>query len=380
MWVEPKLIAEIEFGGWTDDGLIRFGSFKGLRDDLTLQDIDASLPFLDQVDDASSDRGEALDDTPSRLADELPPAADIRPAPELDLPEELASVKISSPDRIVYPDMGISKLGVATYYAQIGRWMLPHIVGRPVSLLRCPGGVGQTCFFQKRAPQGLSESVERIELPTTEGQRMFLVVHDLVGLLALVQFGVLEFHVSNARTDKFERPDRIVIDLDPDEQLPFSKTAEAALEIREWLAEAGLVSFLKTTGGKGLHIVIPIRRRHEWQETKRFSQKLGTLFEQRAPKKFTTNTSKQARRGRILLDTARNTRGATSVAVYSTRAKRNASVSVPISWTELDAIDSSGAMSLQAVIDRLVASNEDPWAALQEVEQSLTKQVWKRLS
>lgn len=210
---------------------------------------------------------------------------------------------------------------------------------------------------------------------------MFLVVHDLVGLLALIQFGVLEFHVSNARVDKFDRPDRLVFDLDPDEKLPFSRTVSAAIEIREWLADVGLQSFLKTTGGKGLHIVVPIRRRHGWDETKKLSRQVASMFEGRSPKRYTTNPSKNARRGRILIDSMRNTRGATSVAAFSTRAKRRASVSVPIAWNELEYIARSDSMSLQAVIGRLAQMDEtsDPWAEIDALDQGLTKRVWKQL-
>lgn len=379
MWVEPQLVAEIEFGGWTGDGVIRFGAFRGLRDDLNLEDMDFSLPSMPAAHepsrvDVGHSTSHAVDDNTM-----VAPHGDVNVDPLLALPEELASVKLSSPDRVVYPEMGITKLGVATFFAQVGRWMLPHLAGRPVSLLRCPGGVGQTCFFQKRAPLGLHDSVERIELPTSEGKRMFLVVHDLVGLLALIQFGVLEFHVSGAKADRFDRPDRLVLDLDPDEGLPWSKTKAAAFEIRDWLQTAGLESFLKTTGGKGLHIVVPIRRRHAWEETKRFSRQMAALFEGRAPKRFTTNSSKHARRGKILLDVLRNTRGATSVAAYSTRAKPNASVSVPISWKELDLIASSDSMSLQAVIRRLAHQEYDPWDKIDEVDQGITKQAWKLL-
>ena len=154
----------------------------------------------------------------------------------------------------------------------------------------------------------------------------------------------------------------------------------AAIEIRDWLADAGLVSFLKTTGGKGLHLVVPIRRRHEWEETKRFSRQLAAMFEGRFPKRFTTNPSKSARRGKILLDSMRNTRGATSVAAFSTRAKRRASVSVPIAWSEIEFIASSDSLSLQAVIGRLAQMDTDPWAEIDEIEQSITKQVWKHLN
>lgn len=368
VWVTPTLIAEIEFGGWTNDGMLRFGSFKGLREDMQLTELDSSLPAENEPIEVQAT---------SVSATRRP--ADVRVEPRLELPAELASVRLSNPDRLVYPDMGITKLGVATYYAQVGPWMLPHVLGRPVSLFRCPGGVSQTCFFQKRAPQGLHESVEQIELPASEGQKIFLVVHDVVGLLSLVQFGVLEFHTSSGRTDKFDKPDRLVIDIDPDEFLPWSKTKAATVEIRDWLAEAGLVSFLKTTGGKGLHIVIPVRRRHSWEEVKRFSRQLATMFEKRYPKRFTANASKSARRDKILIDSMRNSRGATAVAAYSTRAKETASVSVPISWDELQGLDSSDSMTLQGVMSRLAVQDKDPWEEIDSVEQSITKRVWKLL-
>ena len=371
MWVEPKLIAEIEFGGWTGDGLIRFGSFRGLREDVRVDELDSTLP------PSKSDTGELPSEQITSPTFAKP--EDVRANAQLEMPEELSQVRLSSPDRVVYPDMGITKLGVAIYYAQVGRWMLREIIGRPVSLLRCPGGVAETCFFQKRAPQGLHESVERIELPTSDGTKMYMVVHDLVGLLSLVQFGVLEFHVSGARADKFGKPDRLVIDLDPDEGLPFAQTKQAAIEIRDWLSDAGLASFLKTTGGKGLHVVVPIRRRHAWEETKKFCVAIAEMFERKSPKKYTTNPSKRARRGKILIDALRNTRGATSVAAYSTRAKKSASVSVPIPWTELEGLPSSDGMSLQAVLTRLADQADDPWAQIDEVEQSVTKKVWSRL-
>lgn len=376
VWVEPKLIAEIEFRGWTGDGIIRHASFRGLREDLDAADLDPTLP----PDVSAQEGAHAEHGKRTEVHTPISAVQDVRAIPEIPLPRELATVRITSPDRVVYPDMGITKLGVATYYAQVGHWMLPEIEGRPVSLLRCPGGVSQTCFFQKRAPQGLHESVERIELPTSEGGKLFLVVRDLVGLLALVQFGVLEFHVSGARVDRFDRPDRIVFDLDPDMGLAWSKTVQAAKEVRAWLSQAGLQSFLKTTGGKGLHIVVPLRRRHSWQDVRKFTRYVAAMFERLSPSRFTTNPSKQARKGRILLDAGRNTRGATTVAAYSTRANSKAAVSVPIAWEELDSIPSSDSMSLQAVLIRLARQDTNPWAEIGKVQQSLTKRAWDLLA
>lgn len=386
LWVEPELVVEIEFAGWTREGLVRFGSFRGIREDLTDADLDSTLPGEQAFGDTTVN-GEDTDATPAKSHAsshagshvDVGPVADVRVDPRIELPEELSSVRLTSPDRIVYPDMGITKLGVATFYAQAGKWMLPHVVGRPVSLLRCPNGVADTCFFQKRAPQGLHDSVERLELPGNEGGHAFLVVHDLVGLLSLVQFGVLEFHVSGARFDRFDRPDRLVFDLDPDQGLPFEHTVSAARELRTWLHGAGLESFLKTTGGKGLHIVVPIRRRHTWGDVRKFTTQVAADFERRHPRRFTSNPSRRARRGRILIDALRNTRGATTVAAFSTRARATASVSVPIAWEELDGLTGSDSMSLQAVLGRLAAMENDPWSEIGNIEQGLTRKAWNRL-
>ena len=397
-WVQPKLIAEIEFAGQTDDGLLRFGSFRGLREDLNPEDLnsdniykskpDESNPIDKERDRQSGTRNVAANASfsdappiqhhPSIGATDSP--SDVHPHPDLEVPSELGRVRLSSPNRVVYPDMEITKLGVATYYAQIGGWMLPHVQGRPLSLLRCPDGVTETCFFQKRAPKGVDSSVEVVAHPAKSGSRPAMVIHDLVGLLSLIQFGALEFHVSGARVDRIERPDRMVFDLDPDEQLDFSMTIRAAVEFRDWLISAGLESFVKTTGGKGLHVVVPIRRRHTWEEVKDFTSRVGTRFAKLFPTRFTTSPSKKVRRGKILIDTLRNARDATAVAAYSTRARPQASVSVPVTWQELDHLASSDSMSLQSVMNRLAKQSADPWRDINAVQQSITKRCWAKLN
>ncbi len=347
IWVDPKIIAEVEFGGWTDEELIRFGSFKGLREEMQLADLELYTG--------------APQTSPSiPVETELAPAQDVQVEPRLPIPEELGQIKISSPTRIVYPDMGITKLGLAMYYAQVGNFMLEHIAGRPISLLRCPGGFGDTCFFQKRAPQGLSDAVERVELPTHDGVSTFLVVNDLVGLLSLIQFGAMEIHVSNARANTYDKPDRMVFDLDPDADLPWKAIQSAARDVRARLEAEGYDCWLKTTGGKGLHVMVPVGTECSWDESKDVSKRLATSLAKEFPKRFTTNVSKRARRGKIYLDVNRNTRGASTIAVFSTRAKRNAPVSVPIDWDELDSFSGSDRMSLQAAMSRL-ADVGDPW-------------------
>lgn len=347
LWVTPQTIVEIEFGGWTGDGLIRFGSFKGIREDIQLEDLRRNL---ERTKPAS----------PLTSAAVVSPQQDVRVEPALPIPAELEEVSLSSPSRLVYPDMGISKLGLATYYAQVGAMMLPYIAGRPLSLLRCPGGIAQTCFFQKRAPQGLSERVTRVELPTGEGVRTFLVVEDVVGLLSLVQFNAMEFHVSNASAATYDRPDVMIIDLDPDPSLPWQRVHSAAVRVRDWLRDAGFEGRVKTSGGCGVHVVTHLKSPVTWKELKIVSTQCARELAGKFPQRFTSNVSKAARRGRIYLDVLRNVRGACTIAAYSTRAKRNAPVSFPVAWEELGNLPSSDSLSLQGVMARLAKSG-DAW-------------------
>ncbi len=362
-WIRPELVVEVEFGGWTDDGVIRFGSYRGLRDDVSIADIVAPSRDVVNHDDGSP----ATDDRDSGFR------------PTLDLPPELSQIRLTHPDRIVYPEQGITKLGVAAYYAQVAAWMLPHIAGRPLSLLHCPKGCQEPCFFQKRAPKGLHESVERVQLPSREGDKIYLMVHDVVGLLSLVQFSVLEFHVWGARGDQPLKPDRMVFDLDPDTSLPWSRVVAAAWEVRELLESLGLTSFVKTTGGKGLHVVVPIQRRHEWAEIKRFSRLVASRIEGQSPGRFTTNSSKSARGGKVYLDFLRNTRGATAIAPYSTRARPEATVSVPVGWEELEVLQSGTAYHVRNLGRRLANLSADPWSQLSKTRQSITKAVLRKL-
>jgi bifunctional non-homologous end joining protein LigD len=357
-WLRPELVVDVEFGGWTDDGLVRFGSYRGLRDDLAADEIEKA-PLATTVDQPQHRRGPI--------------------ARQLTLPAELSQLRLTHADRMVYPELGVTKLGVATYYAQVASWMLPHIAGRPMSLLRCPKGCQEPCFFQKRAPTGLHESVERVQLPSSEGDKIYLVIHDLLGLLSLVQFSVLEFHIWGARHDLPLRPDRIVFDLDPDEAVAWPQVTGAARRLREVLESLGLTSFVKTTGGKGLHVVVPLRRRHEWSEVKQFSAQVAATLVAQSPGRFTSNPSKAARRGKIYIDFLRNTRGATAIAPYSTRARPTAPVSLPISWDELDVLPGADAYNLHNVVRRLENLTEDPWAGICQIQQSLNKTALKKL-
>lgn len=373
-FVEPQLIAHVEFGGWTDDGKLRHARYRGLREDLTAVDLATAespptgeQPAAPATEASSAAAPPAVDGQGAELATRTAAAK-----------SALAAARITSPARVVYPESQLTKYDVASYYAHAAAWMLPHVAGRPLSLVRCPRGLQHRCFFQKHAMKGLSDSVLRVPVPTLAGQEENLAVRDAAGLLALVQFGVLELHVWGARLDDLERPDRMVLDLDPHPDLKWHRTVAAAFRIRKRLEQLGLRSLVKTTGGRGLHVVVPLRRRHTWQEVHDVSQRFCSQLAAESPREFTVDFAKSARGGKILLDYLRNTRGATSVAAYSTRARRGSPVSVPVSWEELESLQ-AGAFTIAAVRQRMETLPADPWDQIDAIHQWITKAACKRL-
>jgi bifunctional non-homologous end joining protein LigD len=286
---------------------------------------------------------------------------------------------MTNPDRVLYEEQGITKRDLAEYYAQVADWMLPHVAGRPLALVRCPSGMAGECFYQKHPPQGLPEAVGRIPVREKDEVATYLVIDDLQGLVSLVQFGALEIHVRGSRGDDLERPDRMVFDLDPDPAVPWKKVVDAAFLLRDTLAELGLVSFVKTTGGKGLHVVAPLARRQNWEEVKRFSKAVAELLTSVAPDRFVANMSKQARRGKIFVDYLRNDHGATAVVAYSTRAHHDAPVSMPVAWDELRSLSGPREFTVENVPQRLARQRRDPWRDLSRVRQSITAASKRKL-
>lgn len=330
-WVKPALVAEVELRGWTSDGLLRHASFKGLRED--------------------KDPSEVVRET-------MPPSGSGGSSPALAL---------THPDRVFWPDIGLTKQGLAEYYAEIADWILPHIVKRPLALVRCPSGTDQACFFQKHSWRGMSGSVHRQAMGGDE----VLFVEDLDGLQALVQSGVLEVHPWGATLRAIEKPDRITMDLDPDEDVPWTALIEAALEVRERMRHVGLESFVKTTGGKGLHVVVPLKPKASWDEAKAFAQALAESMAGDSPDRYVATMAKRARKGRIFIDYLRNGRGATAVAAYSTRARPGAPVSTPLAWSELSASIRPNHFTVDNLPTRLAHLKADPWADLSEIDQVL---------
>ena len=325
-FVTPLHVAEVEFRAWTADGHLRHATFRGLREDKPAKEIVAE-----------------------------------RPAP--DLPEARRRVRLTHPERIYWPDTKTTKADLADYYAQVWPRIAPHVTGRALSLLRAPTGIEGQKFFQKHPWKGMARQIRQLPDPKDKEQ-MLIAMDDLDGLLALVQGAVLEIHPWGSRIGAWERPDRIVMDLDPGEGVGWDRLVEGALTVRTHLADAGLVPFVKTSGGKGLHVCCACPQKATWAKTKAFCQGIAVKMAKEEPDLYVATVAKAKRHGRILIDYLRNQRGQTAVAPWSTRARPGAPVSMPLAWEELDP-----AVPLQFTIldatDRLALP--DPWADFAKV-------------
>ncbi len=354
-WTRPALVAELRYAGWTDDKVLRHAAFLGLRED--------------------KDAAEIVRETG---APDPPAAAAAKPvsAPRArDGSTQFAGVRLSNPDRVLYPEAGITKLDLVRYYAEIADWALPQLAHRPLSLLRCPTGLGGESFFQKHAGAGMPKALRRIEI---DGET-HLAIEDLAGLIALVQLGVLEIHPWGSTVDHIEEPDRITFDLDPDTGLPWPQIAAAALEIRDVLLGFGLVSFAKSTGGKGLHVVAPLTPKLGWPQIKSFTKRVADRLAAQHPERYTTNQAKRARQGRIYIDYLRNGRGATAIGAYSSRARPGAPVGIPLFWSEVEEAVRAEGFTIVTVPARLAALKSDPWAEIGKVRQTIAADVWRKL-
>lgn len=332
-WVESRLVCEVTFRGWTADDQLRHASFKTLRSDVR----------------------------PDEVVREKAAAAP-KPRKRKPLAE---TVTLTHPDRVLWPDVGLTKEGLAEYYAEVADRILPHVVDRPLSLLRCPDGLG-SCFYQKHAWAGLDERYIRL----VDGEKA-VVIEDRDGLRSLVQASVLEIHPWGATASDPDRPDRLVFDLDPGEGIGWSDLVAGALAVRERMSASGLSSFVKTTGGKGLHVVVPIEPKAGWDEAKAFAQRVASEMAKDAPDSFVATVSKKARDGRIYVDYLRNQRGATAVAAFSTRARPGAPVSVPVDWDELPSLGSGARFGFASVTGRLAVLKRDPWAGFERAARPL---------
>lgn len=340
-YVRPELVAEVDFRAWTAEANLRHASFRGLRED---------KPVAEIVQEEAKPK----------------PAA-----------RSKAFAKLTHPDRIYWPDAGVTKEGLAEYYSEVWRWIAPHIVGRPLALVRCPEGIGGQCFFQKHAWQGISRAIRQRPDPQ-EPDASLLLVEGLDGLIGLVQAGVLEVHPWSAALTNLERPDQIVIDLDPGEGVGWPEVITAATEVRERLDGLGLAGFVKTSGGKGLHVNVPLRPAAGWTAVKAFAKALADAMAADSPDRYVATVAKAKRRGRILIDYLRNARGATAVAPYSTRARAGAPVSMPLGWGELGPEIGPAYFTVANSANRLANLDADPWGDFRAAAAPLPKSRGRR--
>lgn len=338
-FVEPKLIAEIAFAEWTHEGILRHASFQGLRIDKSAKEV---------------------------VREEAAPAEPSLPAPGL--PEE---VKLTNPDRLLYEDPAITKKQIAEYYAAVAEYMLPHIRERPLMIVRCPEGMKKTCFHQKHAMPGMHKAIKLVEIEESDEMKQTLYVDDVAGLVALAQMSALEIHTWGAHIDKVEKPDLLVFDLDPDENLELARLKDAAIAVRDILLELNLKSFVKTTGGKGLHVVAPIARTLSWDKAKAMTAFIADEMVRRDPNKYLATMTKAKRAGKIFVDYFRNGRGATFVAPYSTRARPGATVAMPLTWDELPSLEATNMYTIANAPARMRAIGVDPWAELLTIKQAV---------
>lgn len=340
VWVTPKLVAQIAYTEKTSDGRLRHPSFLGLRDDKPAEEV--TLMARDEKDEAT----------------------------------ELCGVRLTHPGRVMYPGQGATKQQVAEYYFENAERILKYLKGRPLSLVRCPAGREDECFFQKHHGASVPKELNSIKIMEKDGKTArYLMIDDVKGLVAAAQIGALELHVWGARADRVERPERVVFDLDPADGVSFSAVRDAAVELRDVLKAAGLESFPLLTGGKGVHVVVPIERRREWQDVKTFAKGLAQKLAGASPARYIAKSSKSARKDKIFVDWLRNERGATAVAPYSLRARPGAPVATPVSWRELRKIEAANAFTLDNIGARLARLKSDPWEGYDALRQSITQSV-----
>ncbi|MFY4729703.1 DNA ligase D [Nitrospira sp. BLG_2] len=360
-WVKPELVAEVRFAEWTEEGILRQASFVGMRHDKPASAIVRESPT--HVLPASAGRVKTPGQTQKRTE-----------------ATTVAGMRISNPYRVLFPHDGITKLELVQFYERIAGWILPHLRGRPLTLVRCPEGHETGCFYQKHVTDQVHEAIDRVEVEEAEGRASYMVANTTAAVVALAQLGALELHTWGAKEDQLDRPDRMILDLDPAPDVPWKEVVEAAFLVKALLDELKLKSFVKTTGGKGLHVVVPLQRRHSWEEVKGFSKSLAGHLVRTIPARFTDNMSKRVRKGKIYLDFLRNGQGATAVAAYSTRAKPRAPVSVPLTWDECSPELRSDRFTLHNIEERLSQLVKDPWAEYAKVRQHLTMDMKRRLA
>lgn len=394
VWVRPEMVVEVRFSTWTADNLVRQAAFLGLREDKKPGEVVRE----EATHVPKSARRQQREDEPEAAAAKhiaakashsqnavaagkttaVSAAATQHPAapPSKKSSAEVAGVRLTNPDKILDEQSHLTKRQLAEYYAAVADHVLPHIAHRPLSIVRCPEGSGKPCFFQKHIGMGMPPGVDSVPVSLKKGgpPEDYVTVSKVEGLVGLGQMGVLEFHPWGSRNESLETPDRLIIDLDPDPAIPWDRLVASAIEVRDLMKNLGLETFVKSTGGKGIHVVAPIRPDHEWPEIKEFAHNFVLMMEHANPKLYLTKMTKSARTGRIYLDYLRNERGATAVAPYSPRNRAGVRVAVPLTWQELKRTDPK--QFTVANFDQWKSRlKHDPWIDMDKVKQSLTKRA-----
>ena len=348
-WLNPVLVAEIKFAEWTQENLLRQASFKGLRTDKDPREI--------KKEKAENETSQQISEVESEKTMEGKTNSVI-----------IGGVKISNPDKVIYDEPVITKADVVRYYEKVSSRMLPYLSHRVLTTVRCPKGISQTCFYKKH-PASDSKGVITIPIANGKGEvEEYFYVEDVTGILSEVQMGTLEFHTWGSSVDDLEKPDMMVFDLDPDEGMELDRVRQGVRDVRSILNELSLKSYLKTSGGKGYHVVVPLKPTVDWDTFHDFAKKVAEVMEQKWPDRYTSNVRKANRKGKIFIDWIRNGRGATSVASYSLRGRKGGKVSMPIAWEELDTVAPDSIDMEQAL---LRMSGEDPWKDFFKNDQML---------
>jgi bifunctional non-homologous end joining protein LigD len=328
---------------------VRHSSFKGLREDKSAGNVVREIKTMAAVNKSATAKRRSA-------------PINVRQAGN-----KVGAITLTHPDRVYWEDAGITKRDLAEYYTQVWKWMRPHVAGRPISLLRCPDGAAGHCFFQKHAATGIA--TEHLHQVSEKGAKI-ISIDDLDGLISLVQSGALEVHIRGSTVDALTKADRLIFDLDPGPGTGWRDIVVAARDVRARLAQLKLKTFLKTSGGKGLHVVLPIRPT-PWDRAKDFCHAIDNMMAAHDPARYTAVVSKSKRQNRVFIDYLRNSREATAVAPYSTRARPGAPVSTPIAWSELGALKSAEQFTVKNLPLRLARQRKDPWADIQNIKQSL---------
>ena len=371
-WLEPVLVAEIKFAEWTEDHLVRQASFKGLRTDkeprsirseMTAEEVQsqeeklqeepvAAPLFEEELSTGGTPSGREMESTVESTGNGL----------------TIAGIKITNPDKVIFEEPAVTKADVVRYYEKVSERMMPYVAGRILSIVRCPKGISQSCFFKKH-PGPDNKAIITIPVVKTSGEtEEYFYIQDVSGLIYEAQMGTLEFHLWGSRAENLEKPDMMVFDLDPDEGMSLETVRQGVRDVKSILEQLSLKSYLKTSGGKGYHVVVPFTPSADWEAFHDFARRIAEVMEQRWPDRYTSNVRKANRKNRIFIDWIRNGRGATSIAPYSIRARNGARVSMPITWEELDTVAPDG-VDMADALERI--GRDDPWNGFFQNDQQL---------